>query len=136
MGTIFVAFGGSEHRSNVLEFAVEQAAVSDHDLFVYHVQESEEESVQQIRDEIETVIRRTAPDLTFEVEIDTRGGFSDRTNVSEEKLLTDAILDSDRDYEFVVMGDREHDFLDDLMHSSMTETVLETHAIPVMLVPV
>lgn len=136
MGTIFVAFGGSEHRSAVLEFAVKQAAVSEHDLFVYHVQESEEESVQQFRDEIESVIQRTAPDVTFEVKIDTRGEFSDRTNVSEEKLLTDAILDSGRDYEYVVMGDRKHDLLGDLIHASMTETVLETHAIPVMLVPV
>lgn len=136
MGTIFVAFGSSENRNAVLEFAVEQAAASEHDLFVYHVQESEGESAQRIRDEIETVIQRTAPDVTFEVEIETRGEFSDRTNVSEEKLLTDAILESDRDYEYVVMGDSEHDFLDDLTHASMTETVLKTHAIPVMLVPV
>lgn len=136
MGTIFVAYGSSEHRDTVLEFAVGQAAVCEHELFVYHVQESEGESVKRIRDEIESVIQRTAPDVTFEVKIDTRGEFSDRTNVSEEKLLTDAILESDRDYEYVVMGHGEHDFLDDLIHASMTETVLETHAIPVMLVPV
>ncbi|UPV73209.1 universal stress protein [Halorussus limi] len=136
MGTIFVAFGGSEHRNTVLEFAVEQAAVSGHDLFVYHVQESEDESVEQIRDEIETVIQRTAPDVTFEVKIQGRGEFSDRTNIAEEKLLTDAILESDRDYEYVVMGDREHNFVDELLHPSMIETVLKTHAIPVMLVPV
>ena len=136
MGTIFVAFGSSEYRNTVLEFAAEQAAVSEHDLFVYHVQESEAESVEQIRDEIETVIQRTAPDITFEVKIQGRAEFSDQTNIAEEKLLTDAILESDRDYEYVVMGDREHDFVDDLMHTSMTEAVLKTHAIPVMLVPV
>ncbi len=32
MGTIFVAYGEPGHRNTVLEFAVEQAAASEHDL--------------------------------------------------------------------------------------------------------
>lgn len=135
MGTIFVAYGRSENRATVLEVAAEQAAVCDRDLFVYHVQESPDESVQQISDEIETVIQQTAPDITFEVDIETRDGFSERTNISEEKHVLDAIHDRDSDYEFVVMGHRKQGFLDELSHPSMTETVLESHTIPVLLVP-
>lgn len=136
MGTLFVAYGNSEHRNTVLEFAVEQAVACEHDLFVYHVQEPQEESAQQISDEIEAVIQQTAPDVAFEIEIKTRGAFSDQTNISEEKLLIDAILGSIGDYEYVVMGDSKHDFLDDLTHTSMTEAVLQNHTIPVMLVPI
>lgn len=136
MGTIFVAYGESGHRNKLLEFAVEQAAASEHDLLVYHVQETEEESPDRIREEIETVIRSTAPEVTVEVELDFRDEFSDLTNVSKRKRLTNAILESDRDYEYVVMGGIERDPVEGLVHASMTEAVLELHAVPVMLVPV
>lgn len=136
METIFVAYGEPGHRNTVLEFATEQAAASKYDLLVYHVYENEEESVQQVREEIETIIERIAPGLSFEIEINTRNGTSDLTNVSKQKRLTDAILESDRDYEYIVMGDIERDSLEEFTHASMTKAVLEMHAVPVMLVPV
>lgn len=136
MGTIFVAYGEPGHRKIVLEFAIDQAAACGHDLLVYHVQESPAESAQQLREEIATVVQRIAPQLTFEVQIDSPGEFSDLTNVSTGKRLTDAILETDRDYEYVVMGDVERGSLEEFAHASATEAVLETHAVPVMLVPV
>lgn len=136
MGTIFVAYGGTGHRNTVLEFAVEQAAASEYDLLVYHIYENEEESVQQVREEIETIIERIALEVSFEIEINTRNENSDLTNVSKQKRLTDAILESDRDYEYIVMGDIKRDSLEGFTHASMTKAVLKMHAIPVMLVPV
>lgn len=136
MGTIFVAYGGPSHRNKVLEFAVEQAAESGYDLLVYHVEENVEESVQEIREEIETVAEKTAPEVSYTVEIDTRDEISDETNISKQKRLTDALLDSDREYEYIVMGDIQRTSLEGLGHASMTRAVLELHAFPVMLVPV
>lgn len=136
MGTIFVAYGGGEHRTTVLEFAAEQAAVSEHDLFVYHAQASEADAVQQLHDEIAAVIQRTAPDSPVEVEIETRDEVSDQTNVSDQKRLTDAIREFDRDCEYIVVGDSERDSLEGLSHGSMTEAVLKMRAAPVVVVPV
>lgn len=136
MGTIFVAYGESEHRTAVLEFAVEQAAASDHDLLVCHISESSEASARAIREEIDLVVQRIAPDLPVEVRISTRDERSDQTNISVQKRLLDAVLDPDRDYEYVVMGDIERGSIEGLAHDSLTETVLKTHAIPVLLVPV
>ncbi|MFB6266266.1 MAG: universal stress protein [Halodesulfurarchaeum sp.] len=136
MGTIFVAYGEPGHRNRVLEFAVEQAAASEHELFVYHIQEHDDESAKHTREEIAGVIERTDPTVTADVRINTRSEPSDLTNVSKRALLTEAILESDRNFEYVVMGDVERDTLEGLAHASMTEAVLETHAIPVLLVPV
>lgn len=136
MGTIFVAYGEPKHRTTVLEFAVEQAAASDHDLLVYHAQESADESARATREEIDEVVQRIAPDLAVEVRIDTRDEVSDQTNISVQKLLMDAVLASDRDYEYVVMGDIERGSIEGLSHASLTKALLETHAIPVLLVPV
>lgn len=136
MGTIFVAYGGPAHGNRVLEFAVEQAAASGYDLLVYHVEEDVAESVQAVREEIETVVEATAPEVTYTVEIDARDEVSDLTNVSKQKRLTDALLDADRDYEYVVMGDIQRTSLEGLAHASMTRAVLELHAFPVVLVPV
>jgi nucleotide-binding universal stress UspA family protein len=136
MGTIFVAYGEAEHRTAVLEFAVEQAAASDHDLLVCHIQESSKESARAIREEIDLVVQRIAPDLPVEVRINTRDEMSDQTNISAQKRLVDAILEPDRDYEYVVMGDIERGSIEGLAHASLTEAVLKTHAIPVLLVPV
>ncbi|MFB6301158.1 MAG: universal stress protein [Halobacteriales archaeon] len=136
MGSIFVAYGGGDHRNAVLEFAVEQASASGYDLFVYHVQDSTTESVQSVREEIEAVVQRTDPHIVYEIEIDTRDEVSDRTNVSRQKRLVDAIHSGDREYEYVVMGDIERGSIEELTHSSMTEAVLETHTVPVLLVPI
>lgn len=136
MGTIFVAYGEPGQREIVLEFAIEQAAACDHDVLVYHVQESPEESEEQIREEITTVVQRTASQLAVEVQIDSPDEFSDRTNVSTQKRLTDAIFETDRDFEYVVMGAVQRGSLEELSHSSTTKAVLKAHTIPVMLVPV
>ena len=43
---------------------------------------------------------------------------------------------NDRDYEYVVMGNIEQGLIEEFLLSSMSEAVLDTHKIPVMLVPV
>lgn len=133
MGTIFVAYGEPEHRTSVLEFAAEQAAACDHDLLVYHVQDPTADSAERVREETESVVQGTAPGIAFTVHINTP---DDVSRVSKRKRLTDAILESDREYEYVVMANIERASLQDFTHDSMTEAVLETHEIPVMLVPV
>ncbi|AKH97555.1 universal stress protein [Halanaeroarchaeum sulfurireducens] len=136
MGTIFVAYGGPGNKNAVLEFAVEQAAASEHDLLVYHVLEDEQESSQEIREEVERVVESVDPSVTYEVQFNTRSEVSDRTNISKQKRLTSAIQESDRDYEYVVMGCVERPTIEGIVHASMTEAVLEMHSTPVMLVPV
>lgn len=133
MGTIFVAYGDPEYRQTVLEFAAEQAAGCDHELLVYHVQESDANSAEEVREEIETVVREAAPEVALKAHINTP---EDISRVSKRKRLTDAIIESDRDYEYVVMANIQRDSIETITHDSMTEAVLETHEVPVMLVPV
>ncbi|MFB6135076.1 MAG: universal stress protein [Halanaeroarchaeum sp.] len=136
MGTIFVAYGEPGHRNAVLEFALERAAACQDDVLVYHVQETEGESADRIREDVDQVVETTAPEVPVDVHVQTREEVSDLTNVSKQKRLTDAILEADREFAYVVMGDVQRDSLDRLTHASTTEAVLDTHAIPVLLVPV
>ncbi|QLC35013.1 universal stress protein (plasmid) [Halarchaeum sp. CBA1220] len=136
MGTIFVAYGEPERRTAVLEFAARQASASGHDLYVYHVQEGEEEDAAALRTEAEEVLARVAPGVTADVAVEERESFSDDTNVSPQKRLTDAVLESGREYEYVVMGAVERTAVEGVTHASMTKAVLETRAVPVLLVPV
>jgi nucleotide-binding universal stress UspA family protein len=135
MGTIFVAYGGSpEERTAVLEFAAERAAASGDGLFVYHVQEGEEPD-RDLRAEVRDVVERVGPDVPLEVDLNVREG-AESANVSKQKRLTDAILEGGREFEYVVMGEVEHGAIEGLVLPSMTEAVLDTHAVPVLLVPV
>lgn len=138
MGTVFVAYGKESSREPVLEFAAERAAVAGDDLFVYHIRELDDPSDERIRTEIEEVIRRTAPDVDFEVSIgglDTQEGEYEQSRVSKRKQLLDTITATDRDYEYVVMGNVERGPIEEFVLSSMSEAVLDTRRIPVMLVP-
>lgn len=136
MATIFVAYGGPEGREDVLAFAVERAVASGDDLYVYHVQESADEDAAAVREEVDAVIERTAPDVDYEVVVAARVAESDATNVSHQKLLVDAVLESDREFAYVVMGDVEHGAIESITLASMTEAVLEAREVPVVLVPV
>lgn len=141
MGTIFVAYGEESHRERVLEFAAERADASGDDLFVYHIHDTAETSEQRIHDEIGSVIERTAPGIEFEVQIGPRDRLEadeaayERTKVSKRKQLLDAIVESDREYEYIVMGNVDHGPVEEFVLPSMTEAVLETNAAPVALVP-
>lgn len=135
MGTIFVAYGGSpEQRTGVLEFAAERAAASGDGLFVYHVQEGDE-SDPDLRAEVQEVVERVAPDVPLEVDLNVREG-SESANVSKQKRLVDAIVESGREFEYVVMGEVERGAIEGVVLPSMTGAVLDTHEIPVLLVPV
>lgn len=136
MGTLFVAYGEPDERTAVLEFALERAAAAGDDLLVHHVLESEAEEPDAIREEVATTVERVAPDVAFEVRLDDRGVYSDESNVSTRKRLIDAILADGAEYDYVVMGNVEHGAIEELTLSSVTEAVLDTHAIPVLLVPV
>ncbi|MFB6077942.1 MAG: universal stress protein [Halarchaeum sp.] len=132
MGTIFVAYGEPGRRDAVLAAAAEQAAASGHRLLVYHVQEGADDDPDAVRADADAALSGT--DIDYEVRVDAKEEFSDDTNVAPTKRLTDVVLDGD--YEYVVMGDVEHDALEQLTHPSMTRAVLELHAVPVLLVPV
>lgn len=139
MGTLFVAYGKEPARKPVLEFAAQRAAVAGDDLFVYHIREQADPPDERLRAEIEEVMRRTAPDVDFEVSIgglDTQEGEYERSPVSKRKQLLDTITAAERDYEYVVMGNIDEGPIEELILSSMSEAVLDTRRIPVMLVPV
>ncbi|WP_122091177.1 universal stress protein [Halalkalicoccus subterraneus] len=139
MGTILVAYGKDPHRNTVLEFAVERAAAANDDLFVYHINEPEDNSPDQVRGEIEQVLQQTAPTVEFEIAIEELGTVQEKfehSKVSKQKQLVDIIESSDRDYEYLVMGNIERGPIEEFFLSSMSEAVLDTYAIPVMLVPI
>lgn len=136
MGTIFVAYGDHDERESVLTFAAERAAASGDDLFVYHIEESEDVSAAAVREEVAAVIERTAPDVEFEVNVAVHGDHSDRSNVSKQKRLLDVLTQSGREFEYAVMGNLQHGAVESFVVPSMTEAVLESRSIPVVLVPV
>lgn len=135
MATIFVAYGGTG-REAVLGFAAERAAASGDDLLVYHVQESAEETSGPVQSEIEAVMDGASTDVAYEVAIERREAESDETNVSQQKRLIDAVTDPDREFTYAVMGEVERGPIESITLPSMTEAVLETRSIPVVLVPV
>jgi nucleotide-binding universal stress UspA family protein len=135
MGTIFVAYGDHGEREQVLAFAAERAAASGDDLFVYHVEEAEEESPDAVREEVADAIERTAPGVDYEVNVAVHGEYSDRSNVSKQKRLLDVLTQSGREFEYAVMGNVERGAVESMVLSSMTEAVLESRSIPVVLVP-
>ncbi|WP_415379220.1 universal stress protein [Halosimplex sp. TS25] len=135
MGTIFVAYGG-DGRESVLEYAAKRAADAGHDLYVYHTKDVADEETREIRAEIESALDRTGLGVPAEVVIESGKGESDNTNVSAQKRLTDAIVGSDREFVYVVMGEVEHGAVESFVLPSMTEAVLETREVPVLLVPV
>lgn len=139
MGTLFVAYGKEQSRKPVLEFAAQRAAAAGDELFVYHIRELEDPPDERIRTEVEEVIQRTAPEVDFEVSIsglENQEGEYERSKVSKRKQLLDMIMATDRDYEYVVMGNVEQGPVEEFILSSMSEAVLDTQRIPVMLVPV
>jgi len=135
MATIFVAYGDHDERETVLAFAAERAAASGDDLYVYHAQEDHEQP-EPLREEVAAVIERTAPAVEYETSIDVPDVESDLTNVSKQKRLLDAILGTDREFAYVVMGNVERGPVERLALPSMTEAVLESRGVPVVLVPV
>lgn len=136
MATLFVAYGEPDERIGVLEFALERAAAAGDELLVHHVLESEAVEPEAVREEVAAVVERVAPDVPYEVRLDDRGVYSDESNVSTRKRLVDAILEDGREYAYVVMGNVEHGALEELALPSTAEAVLDTHAVPVLLVPV
>lgn len=136
MGTIFVAYGDHDERERVLAFAAERASGSGDDLFVYHVGGADEESPGAVREEVAAVVERTAPDVEVETCVSVPDSRSDRSNVSKQKQLLDVLTASGRDFEYAVMGNVERGPVESLVIPSMTEAVLESRSIPVVLVPV
>ncbi|MFT4923152.1 MAG: nucleotide-binding universal stress UspA family protein [Haloarculaceae archaeon] len=70
------------------------------------------------------------------MEINAPDGASDRTNISKQKRLADVLLETDREFEYIVMGNVDRGSVERLVLPSMTEAVIGTHEIPVLLVPV
>jgi nucleotide-binding universal stress UspA family protein len=136
MGSIFVAYGERERRTAVLEFAVDQAATCGHELVVYHIQEAASESVAAVREEIESVVQEVEPFLVYDIEIRRWDERSRPRDGSKQTQLLEAIFESDREFDYVIMGEVERGPIEELIHSSMTEAVLKKHEIPVLLVPI
>ena len=137
MGTIFVAYGGlPEERAAVLEVAAERAAASGDGLFVYHAREVADEPARGLEEEVRATVDRVDPEIPVEVDLNAETDDTGATEVSKQKRLTDAILEGHREFEYVVMGEIEHGRIEEFVLPSLTEAVLDTHRIPVLLVPV
>lgn len=135
MGTIFVAYGERDRRTDVLKFAVDQAMSCGHEVVVYHIQEIESESTAEVREEIESIVQKKDPFLVYDIEIDRLEASSREAGNSKQELLLSAIFETDRDFAYVVMGEVKRGRIEGITHSSMTQPVLDEHSIPVMLVP-
>ncbi|QLH76211.1 universal stress protein [Halosimplex rubrum] len=132
MGTIFVAYGG-DGRESVLEFAAERARETGEELYVYHLRELVGESI-DVRAEVETVLDEVAPGVAVEVAVETAE--DDEAGPSTKARLAEVAAEPERDWTYVVMGDVEYGAVERFVLPSMTEAVLETRAVPVLLVPV
>ncbi|WP_436928506.1 universal stress protein [Halosimplex halobium] len=132
MGTIFVAYGG-EGRESVLTFAAERAREAGDDLYVYHLRELVDESI-DVRGEVESTLDRTAPGVDAEVAVESAD--DEEAGPSTKGRLAEVAADPERDWTYVVMGDVERGAVERFVLPSMTEAVLETRAVPVLLVPV
>jgi nucleotide-binding universal stress UspA family protein len=119
-----------------LEFAVDQATTCGHELVVYHIQEAQSESVAEVRKEIETIVQQQDPYLVYDIEIDRWDSRSKERGQSKQNQLRKAIFETNRDYEYVVMGEIERGPIEGITHSSMTKAILKEHEIPILLVPV
>jgi len=135
MATVFVAYG-EDGREDVLSFAAERARESGDDLFVYHYQETADETVETVRAEIAGVLDDVAPDVNAEVVVEEGRGVSDEANVSSQKKLVDAVQREDREWAYVVMGNVAHGAVESFVLPSVTEAVLDMRDVPVLLVPV
>lgn len=136
MGTIFVAYGGGEHRNVVLETATELAASGGHDLLVYHVTEARTTSEPRVRDEIRSVVQQVTRYVAYEIEIDGSATAAADESPSKESKLVDAIHRAEPDLEYVVMGDVDRGPVEQFTQPSTTRAVLDDATYPVMLVPV
>lgn len=127
--TILVAYGSDDASESALRFAAERAARTGDRLHVLHVQTGDEdgpvttETIDDVLDGID--VEYVLENLGFET--------GDAANVSVAKRLIDHVLSDD--YAYVVMGNKSKGALEEMLVGSVTEAVLETHAIPVMLVP-
>lgn len=136
MGTVFVAYGGGEHRNVVLETATELASSGDHDLHVYHYAEDQMTPETRVRDEIRSVVQEVTPYVAYEIEIGGPATEAADESHSKETKLVDAIHRAEHELEYVVMGDVDRGPVEQFTHPSMTRAVLKKTSCPVMLVPV
>lgn len=136
MGTIFVAYGDREGRFDVLEFAVDQSASSDHDLLIYHILESQETSAKTVRTEIEQAMEQMNPYIVYDIRIDKLTDRSTGSGETKSERIIDAISQPRRYIEYVVMGEIERGPIEGITHSSLTRAVLKECDVPVMLVPI
>jgi nucleotide-binding universal stress UspA family protein len=130
--TVLVAYDGGEPSRRALTFAAERADRAGDHLHVYHVLEGEEDAG-KIRSEVESLLADAAPDVEYEVVVEGREQASDSTNVSLPRRVLDRI--ERYNYAMVVLGNEEHGTLEGLTIPSVTEAVLETRSVPVLLVP-
>lgn len=135
MGTIFVAYGGGEHRNVVLERATELAASGDHDLLVYHLATDPQVSAPIVRDEITSVIEEVTRYVAYEIEIDSPAADSAPETQSKPARFLEALEGTDCDIEYIVMGAVDRGPVEQFTHHSMTSAVLDEGISPVMLVP-
>jgi len=136
VGCAFVAYGASQDRISFLEFALGRAEAAGEEILVHRFHEDPATAGEDLRAEVAEVLERVAPDVTSEVRIDDRGVYSEDTNVSKQKRLIVTILEDKRDFMDVAMGNIERGPLGELTLASVTEAVLETHEILVLLIPI
>ena len=136
MGIIFVAYGDREGRFDVLEFAVDQSASSDHDLLIYHILESPETSAKTVRTEIEQAMERMNPYIVYDIRIDELADRSTGSGETKSERIVDAISQPTQSFEYVVMGEIQRGPIESLTHSSLTRAVLKEGHVLVMPVPI
>lgn len=120
----------------MLEFVAEQASASGFDLLVYHIQETPSESAMEVREAIESIVQGVDPYLVYDIVIERWDDRSGESDSSKQERLLEAIFGSDRDVEYVVMGEIERGPIEEFTHSSVPKAVLNERTIPVTLVPI
>lgn len=125
---LLVAYSDSDTGRRAAEFAAQRAAKTGESVDVVHF--GTDTTAGQLEDAIGAIFAERQVPVTFEViEI----GGSDEKNVSVRAKLGQVI--DDRDYALVVMGNEGQGLFHSLSEGSVTDSVIEAGAVPVLLVP-
>lgn len=125
---LLVAYSDSDTGRRAAEFAAQRAAKTGESVDVVHFGTNTMDV--QLEEAIGATFEEYQVPVTFEViEI----GGSDEKNVSVRAKLGQVI--DDRDYALVVMGNEGQGLFHSLSEGSVTDSVIEAGAVPVLLVP-
>lgn len=125
---VLVAVDGDSTSYDALEFALDRALQTDDTLHIVTVGLLKDET-EHIIDEIHDTVDGTPVDCKIEAIYEE----DPKTDLSVKDELLSLIREND--YEFVVLGNKDESLFYRLFIGSVSKSIIDTHEVPVLLVP-